>query len=65
MVDGASWFNTALLPQGLDTITEGKMNYKVYQDFFHGECQKSLQGLENLSDAIRQRLESHNAINND
>lgn len=33
IVDRASWFNTALLPQGLDTITEGKINYKVYQDF--------------------------------
>lgn len=49
------------LPQGLDTITEGKINYKVYQDFFF----PFLQGLEKLSDDIKQRLESHNGINND
>lgn len=48
-------FNTALLPRGLETQSlKEKWIIKCIKTFFHGECQKSLQGLENLSDAIRQ-----------
>ena len=35
MVEGASWFGAALLPQGLASLlSDGKMNSHVYQDIF-------------------------------
>ena len=45
MVEGASWFGAALLPQGLDSLlSDGKMNSQVYQDIKQ----------ENVSLSVRQ-----------